>query len=282
MSIFFEKYIKRKQETTSLLCVGLDPQVSSLPDGYLQEGKGDPISACGEFLKDVICASRDLAVAYKLNCAFFEALGPRGMVLFDEIVRFLRDKAPQILIIADGKRSDIDHSAKAYAYAFFDQLDCDALTVNPYMGMDCLEAFVAYANKATIVLCHTSNAGAKQFQNQGQPKLYLQVARAVAKRNQQSKNLWLVVGATKDKNSLEQIRQAAPDVPFLVPGVGRQGGMVRDCIQSMGNNILINVGRSLIYAAKKRQDMAAAISLQCQQFQHEMAEELAPKSGSKS
>ncbi len=270
MSIFFENYLKRKKEVGSLLCVGLDPLPERLPQGYYDQ-TSDPIGACEEFLGDVIRASRNFAVAYKPNCAFFEALGPAGMELFARIVRLLRYEAPGALIIADAKRSDIVHSAAAYARSFFEQLDCDALTVNPYMGMDCLEAFISYATKATIVLCHTSNPGAAHFQSQGEPKLYVQVARAVALRNEKSKNLWLVVGATKDVQSTVEIRQAAPRVPFLVPGVGQQkGANSKECIKTMGTNILINVGRSLIYAAKQRQELSEAIHKECQKLKEEM------------
>ena len=267
MSTFFEKYIQRKKKISSLLCVGLDPDPSKIPQGY---DTGDIIQACREFLRDIVCATRQYTLAYKANCAFFEGLGSQGMPLFAEVLKIVRQEAPGALFIADAKRGDVPHSAAAYARAFFEELLCDAVTVNPYMGLDCLEAFWSYPEKATMVLCYTSNPGASYFQSLGDPPLYLKVASALARQNEKSRNLWLVVGATQEPQVLEQIRKKAPEVPLLIPGVGSQGGNLTQCLEFLGNNVLINAGRSILYASPTRAELPALVQKECQNLQAKM------------
>ena len=263
MSIFFRKYEKRKRKLNSLLCLGLDPITEQLPQGYEAKNLSE---AMLDFLTDIIEASYEFTVAYKPNCAFFESLGAGGMLLFERLLQVLRKKAPEALVIADAKRADIEHSAAAYAHAFFEKLGVDAITVNPYLGMDCIEPFLSYSEKAVMVLCHTSNPGANQFQSVGNPKLYLQIAQCVSERNQQTQNLWLVVGATKQPQSLVEIRTAAPEVPFLLPGIGSQGGDLEKCLKATGTNVLFNIGRSILYAVKEREQVIKAARKQCQDF----------------
>ena len=267
MSSFFEKYIQRRKQISSVLCVGLDPDPSQIPSGY---DISDIIQASREFLQDIICATRKYALAYKANCAFFEALGVQGMLLFSEIIKLVRQEARGALFIADAKRGDVPHSAAAYAKAFFEELDCDALTLNPYMGLDCLSAFWSYSEKATMVLCYTSNPGASFFQTLGDPPLYLKVAASLAKQNESSGNLWLVVGASHEPQVLAQIRKAAPEMPLLVPGVGSQGGNLRQCLESLGNNVLINVGRSILYTSPSRAELPSLVQKECQRLQAKM------------
>ena len=268
MSTFFEKYLENRKKKSSLLCVGLDPDPQNIPEGY---DRGDIIQACTEFLGDVIRMTRKYALAYKANCAFFEALGPQGALLFKEVLEIVRREAPGALFIADAKRGDVPHSATAYAKAFFEELDCDALTVNPYMGLDCIEAFCAYDKKAVMVLCYTSNPGASFFQNLGEPPLYLRVARAVAEQEKHRSKLWLVVGATPKAEILRRIREEAPGIPCLVPGIGQQGGNLSQCLDNLGKDLLINVGRSILYASPKRKNMAALIEKECKSLQLQIA-----------
>ena len=268
MSTFFDKYIYRRKQISSLLCVGLDPDPKQLPQDY---NTSDIIQACKEFLHDIIRTTCSYALAYKANCAFFEALGPeKGMRLFAEVLKIVRQEAPQALFIADAKRGDVPHSAAAYAKAFFEDLGCDALTVNPYMGLDCIEAFSSYSEKAVMVLCCTSNPGASYFQASGEPPLYLRVAEALAKQNEKSGNLWLVVGATQEAQLLKQIRKQAPKIPVLIPGVGAQGGSLSQCLEFLGRDVLINAGRSILYASPTRKGLPAIVQKECQKLQAQM------------
>ncbi|MEQ9365279.1 MAG: orotidine-5'-phosphate decarboxylase [Leptospirales bacterium] len=262
---FRARFAARRKKKRSVLCVGLDPDPEKIPAGYESasvspdspalDGEAQRILA---FLADIIAATADRAVAYKPNLAFFECLGAPGMLLFEQVLRLIREKAPGALIVADAKRGDIGNTAERYARAFFGSYDCDAITLSPYMGMDTLDPFVSYGDRAVIALCHTSNSGAAEFQNVGEPPLYLRVAAAVQKKNLETGNLWLVVGATRDPSSIERIRATAPDVPFLIPGVGAQGGDLEGALRAAGPDVLINAGRALLYAANGRDAVASA------------------------
>ena len=264
MSTFYESFTNRRKLLKSALCVGLDPDPHLLPWGYSNTREG-----WLEFTEDVVRSTADLALAYKPNLAFFEAL-EGGLELFGEVVRKIRDSAPGALIIADAKRGDIRSTAEAYARAFLDRLDCDAVTVNPYMGLETLEPFYRRADKAAIVLCLTSNPGAEQFQMKGTPPLYELVAREVADLNRKKGNLWLVVGATKSSEQIARLRALAPGVPFLVPGIGAQGGNLSDVMEAAGPNVLINATRSVIYCVKERENLPAA----CRKSALELVEEM--------
>lgn len=271
MSSFFLRYEQRKKQIKSLLCIGLDPNPEELPAGYAT-ASSDAEGACRDFLYEIIDATHNYTVAYKLNCAFFEALGKGGMLLFADVVTFIREKAPEVLIIADAKRGDVSHSATAYARAFFEELSCDSITLNPYMGLDCLKPFLAYApQKSLMVLCHTSNPGASFFQHHGEPPLYLEVARHISMLNEKQPGLWLVVGATLDAKSIAKIRSVAPNVPFLMPGIGTQGGSITSCLESANTKVLLNVGRSVLYAAKRREELATVAASECEGMLQEMS-----------
>jgi orotidine-5'-phosphate decarboxylase len=252
---FRERFVRLRKARASVLCIGLDPDLDLLPAGY---DRSDPVRAIADFLSDVIAATADLAIAYKPNLAFYECLGPQGMDLFETVLRLIREKAPDALIIADAKRGDIGNTAAQYARAFFESYACDAITLSPYMGMDTFEPFLKYRDRAVIALCHTSNPGAPEFQEYGQPPLYLRVARAVEERNRKTDNLWLVVGATRDSASIEKIRKEAPGVPFLMPGVGAQGGDLDVALRAAGRDVLINVGRAVLYGASHRDALVPA------------------------
>ncbi|MCB1314360.1 MAG: orotidine-5'-phosphate decarboxylase [Leptospiraceae bacterium] len=248
MSTFYDKFKHYRRQRRSLLCVGLDPVIQKLPPGY---DSRDIIENTVSFLSDIIAATKDVAIAYKPNLAFFEVLGPDGMRVFQRTIQTIRSEAPEALIIADAKRGDVGHTARMYADTFFQTYDCDAVTINPYMGFDTIEPFIEDPERAAIVLCHTSNPDADRFQNLGDPALYLEVARSMQSRNE-NQNLWLVVGATRNMESVERIRMAAPDLPFLVPGIGAQGGDLERVLRAAGNNVLINVGRAIMYTADHR------------------------------
>ncbi len=246
MSTFYERFQTRSAELQSLLCVGLDPDEDKLPEGL------DGINGMAKFLSDIIEGTAPYAVAYKPNLAFYEVHGRKGWQLFEKTIEIIRTKAPGALIIADAKRGDIGNTAHFYAKTFFETYDCDALTVNPYMGLDTIEPYMAYSQKGVIILGLTSNPGARMFQIKTTPPLYELVARTAFELNSHFKNIWLVVGATNDLENIIKIREMAPDVPFLVPGIGAQGGDLNAILSVSGINQLINASRSIMYSAQEK------------------------------
>lgn len=228
----------------SYLCVGLDTDISRIPRHLLKSE--DPVY---EFNRSIIDATRDLAVAYKINTAFYEALGPEGWESMKRTIRYIPDDC---LRIADAKRGDIGNTSTMYARAFFDVLKADAVTVAPYMGADSVKPFLEFKNKWVILLAHTSNEGAGDFQllQTGGHALYEEVII----RSQQwgtPDNLMYVVGATR-ADKVGAIRRLAPAHFFLVPGVGAQGGDLVE-VSKHGLNqyggLLVNASRSIIYAS---------------------------------
>ncbi len=252
---FRERFLRVRHEKKSLLCVGLDPDPSKIPSGYAEGTEGT-----AEFLTDIISSAAPYAAAFKPNLAFFEILGASGWELFDYTIRTVRKKAPDALIKADAKRGDIGNTARFYARTFFETYDCDALTVQPFMGADTLEPYLDYKEKGIIALCYTSNSGSGEFLGHGNPPLYELIARRVAALNQKTGNLWMVTGATKDEGSLKRIREAAPDVPFLIPGIGAQGGDLRSTLRAAGADVLINSSREILYGASDRQSVPESAS----------------------
>ncbi|MBE7439788.1 MAG: orotidine-5'-phosphate decarboxylase [Spirochaetales bacterium] len=237
MEGFTTRFRSLRARRGNLLCVGLDPEPASLPGRYA----GDVFA----FVSDIIRSTRDKALAYKLNLAFFEML---DLDLARSVVRLIRSRSDS-LIVADAKRGDIGNSAAAYARAVFEKLECDAITVSPYMGFESLEPFLSYDDRGTIVLCRTSNPGAAEFQLCGDPPLYAQVAREAAVWAERfPERIWLVVGATAARPELERIVQEAPHIPWLVPGVGAQGGQTEDLFAVRGAEFMVNVSRAILYA----------------------------------
>ena len=249
---FVQKLHQASEKNQSLVCVGLDPDLKLMPDKI----------SIADFNKAIIEATADLVCAYKPNLAFYEALGDEGMEALKRTVKCI---PPEIPIIGDAKRGDIGNTSKAYARALFEVLGFDAATVNPYLGSDAVEPFLQYQEKGTIILCRTSNAGAKDFQSlrcetpEGMRPLYEIVADKAQQWNT-SGNVGLVVGATYPEE-LKTIRRQHPDMPILIPGIGAQGGdvalTVRNGISPQGDKAIINSARQIIYASKG-QDFAEA------------------------
>ncbi len=241
---FLDKLTAAVRNNNSLLCVGLDPDPSRLPPGV----------GLLDFNKQIIEATKDTVCAYKINLAFFEAMGDEGY----QLLKLTRDYIPaDIPVIADAKRGDIGNTSKAYAKAVFDNLGFDAITVHPYMGLDSISPFLDYTNRGIFILCRTSNPGSNDFQNlpclsiEGQVPLYKFVARKAQEWNRYS-NIGLVVGATYPEE-LKEIRKTCPDMPLLIPGVGPQGGdlglAVTSSINNRGEGAIINSSRQIIYAS---------------------------------
>jgi orotidine-5'-phosphate decarboxylase len=229
----------------SALCIGLDPELFKLP-AHLLSRKNPTLDFC----KEIIDSTHDLCVAYKPNLAFFEAQGTRGWDTLVEIVEYIPD---QIFKIADAKRGDIGNTSKKYADVFFKQMNFDAVTVAPYMGIDSVTPFLEYDDKWVIVLGLTSNAGSSDFQRLKLEKggsLYEEVLRKSSEWGSID-NMMYVVGATHAEDFVK-VRDILPDHFLLVPGVGAQGGDM-DAVFSNGMSkdvgLLINASRSILYAS---------------------------------
>lgn len=245
--------IRRKK---SLLCVGLDTEEHLVPDHFRHESH--PVRAFNEAIVEV---THDLAVAYKLNLAFYEALGDEGWSDLEATIAYIRSRG-DCYIIADAKRGDIGNTARKYAEAFFDKLDVDAVTLAPYMGRDSISPFMGRPGKWGIVLGVTSNAGAEDFQFlkvDGERRLFEVVMQRCAEWGT-PEELMFVVGATRPE-VLAEARKAAPHHFFLVPGVGAQGGDL-DAVLEAGlapeGGLLINSSRGILYADKGRDAIPAA------------------------
>ena len=269
MKNFSLETLKREIFTKkSFLCVGLDVDLDKIPPFLLKEE--DPIFA---FNKAIIDATHPYTIAYKPNIAFYEAYGERGWQSLRKTINYLNEQHPHIFTIADAKRGDIGNTATMYAKAFFEDLQFDSVTVAPYMGQDSVEPFLAFENKVTILLALTSNKGAFDFQTltTEESPLYEQVLiRSQKWHNVQ--NLMYVVGATKAEY-LANIRRIIPNAFLLVPGVGAQGGDLKEVCQYGLNDsvgLIINASRAVIYASQG-EDFAEKAGEVAQNLQKEMA-----------
>ena len=268
--------IEQIQQKGSYLCVGLDTDLSKIPK-HLQ-GKSDAVVT---FNKAIIDATKDFCVSYKINTAFYEAMGVKGWEAMEETVNYIPSTH---LKIADAKRGDIGNTSSQYAKAFFETLKFDAITVAPYMGEDSIRPFLEYDNKWTIVLGLTSNKGSQDFemlkvQNEMEEHLrseylYEKVLKTIAKWGTQN-NLMFVVGATQAAE-FENIRNIIPEHFLLVPGVGFQGGSLEEVSKfAMNKNcgILVNASRAVIYAGDK-ENYAEEAQIIAEQYQVEMKRHL--------
>lgn len=257
-------------EKDSYLCVGLDTDINKLPPHILKESS-DPVFS---FNKAIIDATKDLCVAYKINTAFYESRGIKG---WESLYRTVEYIPSTHFKIADAKRGDIGNTSHQYAKTFFETYSFDAVTVAPYMGKDSVEPFLQYPGKWTILLALTSNEGSQDFQLQpfsDNGFLYEKVIRQ-AQTWGNDKNLMFVTGATRTEQ-ISHIREMAPDYFFLVPGVGFQGGNLRE-ISKHGLNkeggLLVNVSRSILYASNQENFAEEARTI-ARQYQVEMKEYL--------
>lgn len=250
---FVEKLANASHRNNSLLCVGLDSDPALMPEDI----------GLFQFNKAIIDATSDLVCAYKPNIAFYEALGNEGQ----DALKRTRDYIPEnIPVIVDAKRGDIGNTARAYARALFEYFDFDATTASPYLGYDSLEPFIDYHDRGVFILCRTSNKGALDFQSlsiktkNGMKMLFEIVAGKVDQWNRHG-NLGLVVGATYPEE-LKSIRQAYPEMPLLIPGVGTQGGeldkVVKWGVDKKRERTVINSSRQILYASKGKDFAEAA------------------------
>lgn len=262
--------LQQIHQKKSMLCVGLDTDPKKIPS-HLRDAE-DPVF---EFNKAIIDATHEYAVAYKPNLAFYEAQGLGGWQSLQRTMLYLNEAYPDVFTIADAKRGDIGNTATQYAKAFFEQLNFDSITVAPYMGEDSVSPFLQFSGKWAILLALTSNPGGNDFQtiaSEDGEMLFEQVLKK-SSRWGTPENLMYVVGATR-ADYLQRIRKIIPDNFLLVPGVGAQGGDLREVVaHGMGNapNLLINSSRGIIYASDG-ESFADAAAEQAKKLQKSMAE----------
>jgi len=241
------KLNKRIDEVNSLLCIGLDSEIKKIPT-HLQKERYPQFT----FNKAIIDATADIVCVYKPNSAFYEARGAAGLKELKMTYEYIQEKHPDIVTILDAKRADIGSTNEGYTNYIFDYLKSDAVTLHPYLGSEALAPFLKREDKACIILCRTSNPGAGELQDlqvESEP-LYIHVARIVSKIWNKNKYCMLVVGATYPEE-MKKIRSLVGDMPFLVPGIGKQGGDIEKTVKagldSEKRGLIINSSRGIIF-----------------------------------
>lgn len=268
------KLIELIKNKKSFLCVGLDSDIEKLP-AHLKETE-DPQF---EFNKQIFDATIDYTPVYKINIAFYEALGLKGWNSLTKTVQYIRNTGKDVFLIADAKRGDIGNTSTQYAKAFFDTestgLDFDAVTVAPYMGVDSVSPFYKYENKWAIILALTSNAGADDFQmiksNENNERFIFEHVLEKSSKWGNTENTMYVVGATRAE-MLVKVREYVPEHFLLIPGVGAQGGSLKEVVKYGINKdvgLLINASRSIIFASSG-EDFAQKAKEEAESMQKEM------------
>ena len=262
--------IREIQTKKSFLCVGLDTDPNLIPEHLKNHPDG-----VFEFNKAIIDATKNYCVSYKINTAFFEAMGSKGWEIMERTFAYIPEN---ILKIADAKRGDIGNTSNQYARAFFETLGADCVTLAPYMGKDSLDTFFKYPGKWGIILALTSNPGSADLEQQKLESGEFLYQRVISEMNKigSAENLMYVVGATKPQE-FREIRKQAPEHFLLVPGVGAQGGSLAEvCENGLIDDIglLINASRSIIYAGKD-ENFAQKSAEEARKIQQEMATILA-------
>ena len=259
MTGFADRLLAASEAARSLVCVGLDADPALMPDAVVRSTGGGPTTdhderAVVEFNRAIVAATADLVCAYKPNIAFYEAMGLPGLRALEATIAQIRDAAPHCVVIGDVKRGDIGNTVAAYATAMFEVWGFDAVTVNPWGGMDTVTPWLGRSDKGIFVWCRGSNPGAGDLQDltvDGGEPVYMRLARDLAMLPAE-RNLGLVVGATAPEQ-LAAVRAICPDMPILIPGVGAQGGdlaaSVRNGVDAAGRLAIINSGRGIIYAS---------------------------------
>ncbi len=255
---FIEKLRERWQRADSLLCVGLDPDPAKFPDAFVDDGDLDDSEALFAFCRDIADATAQFACAFKPQIAYFAAHNG-GEAALQRLIAHINATHPDVPVILDAKRGDIGSTAEQYAVEAFDRFGADAVTLNPYMGRDSAAPFLQRNDRGCVFLCHTSNPGARDFQElvvsdeggDGEP-LYQRIARMIAREWNADGNCALVVGATFPEE-LKVIRGIVGDMPLLIPGIGAQGGDVEATVRSgrtaEGTGLMINSSRGILYAS---------------------------------
>lgn len=261
MKSFIDRLRVACDETKSLVCVGLDVDPDLIPESVAPLDPENPSSrarACFSFNKAIIDATHDLVCAYKPNLAFYEAEGLRGILALQQTIKHIRAVAPHAVVIGDSKMGDIGNTAERYAKAMFEVMGFDAVTINAWGGQDTAQPWLSDPKHGAFIWCRGSNVGSKDFQDlrvidtdEFDGPLYLHMAKR-SKTWAKHDNLGLVMGATAP-SQMAEVRKVCPNMPFLIPGVGAQGGELEDTIRSgvdeHGRMAIINSSRSIIYAS---------------------------------
>lgn len=258
---FTEKLTRSIQSTQSLLCVGLDPVVSRIPQP-LREKISDDAELIFEFCRRIVEITKPHACAFKPNLAFFEALGAPGWEAFEKLMDVIPSNR---ILIADAKRGDIGNTAYKYKEAFFDRLGADAITLNPFMGLETLSPYTKDVEKAVFVLVMTSNSGAADFMKrrfEGRTSLSEYIAEELSKLQSGSEtHLGMVVGATQSSD-LQPVLSAHSSSHLLIPGIGTQGGSLIELQKTLETHKgipIINSSRSIIYAGENHEDWISRV-----------------------
>ncbi|MBI2025274.1 orotidine-5'-phosphate decarboxylase [Candidatus Kaiserbacteria bacterium] len=249
----FRELLETKWDEGKFLCVGLDSDLEKIPEAARQEDTRTTIVA---FNRAIIDATKDLVCAYKPNPAFYEARGAEGFAALRETIAYVLDVAPDVPVILDAKRADIISTNEQYAISAFETLRADAITVNPYLGGEPLKPFFDREDKGVIVLCHTSNPGAKELQNlsvDGGEKLYKHVARSAREKWNGKGNCCVMIGATYPEE-LGEVRKIVGDMPILIAGIGAQDGNLEKTLHAgrdtRARGLIVNASRSIIFASR--------------------------------
>ena len=267
LSQFFENLASRKAQIGSLLCVGLDPDPSKLPQ--ILANDPDPVFS---FNREIMDATHNITACYKPQIAYYAASGREDTLL----ATIEHAKSLGVPVLLDAKRGDIGSTAEMYAAEAFERYGADAVTINPYMGFDAMQPFLEYQDKGIYILCRTSNPGGSDLQNlelnSGQ-LLYEHVAQLAVEQWNSNQNVGLVVGATRPEE-IKRIRQITGDIDFLLPGVGAQGADVGQLMANgAGGGMTINSSRAIIYASSKS-DFASAAAKVAEQTRAEINQHL--------
>ena len=247
---FLDMLATAERDNSSMLCVGLDPEPTRFPGRY----KGDA-NKIYDFCAQIVDATADLVIALKPQIAYFAAHRAEGQL--ERLMEHMRRVAPQVPIILDAKRGDIGSTAEQYAREAFERYGADAVTLSPFMGFDSVQPYLKFEGKGAFLLCRTSNPGGDDLQNQrlgsvpGEPLLYEHVARLAQGPWNLNGQLGLVVGATYPAE-IERVREVAPTLPLLIPGVGAQGGDAVATVRAgwrPGAPIIVNSSRAVLYAS---------------------------------
>jgi orotidine-5'-phosphate decarboxylase len=254
--IFTEQLLRAQALNQSLLCVGLDPEPNKFPGAW----KGQP-DRIFDFCAAMVDATKDLVCAFKPQIAYFAA--HRAEDQLERLMAHMRRVAPQVPVILDAKRGDIGSTAEQYAHEAFDRYQADAVTLSPFMGFDTIEPFLKYPGKGVILLCRTSNPGGSDLQNlrladvAGQPRVYEHIAKQAQGPWNTNGQMGLVVGATFPEE-IARVRELAPTLPLLIPGVGAQGGNAAATVKAglkvdasgqVTGTIIVNSSRAVLYAS---------------------------------
>ena len=277
----FLELLNERWKKKNFVCVGLDSQYDRIPE--IVRKNVSVKKAIWEFNKEIIDATHDLVCAYKPNIAFYEAQGKEGLEALIKTTEYIHRKYPNIPVILDAKRADIGNTNRGYIEASFNIIGVDAITVHPFLGQEAVQPFLDQKDKGIIVLCRTSNPGAGEFQDLivdypplGKVPLYQIVAYQVANEWNVNGNCGLVVGATYPKE-LAQVRKIAPNLPILIPGIGKQGGDIEKTViagrSDQNSGIIINSSRGIIFASEGK-DFAKAARKETEKLSNEIKEYL--------